>query len=75
MAVTYGDSRGVVANVQRRVDELTVRSPVNGIVGSVAVQQRAAVEPNAPLLTVVDLSVFEIELAVPESYADDLSRD
>lgn len=65
--------RGVVASVQRRVDELTVRSPVDGIVGSVAVQQRAAVEPNAPLLTVVDLSVFEIELAVPESYADDLS--
>lgn len=65
--------RGVVANVQRRVDELTVRSPVNGIVGSVAVQQRAAVDASAPLLTVVDLSVFEIELAVPESYADDLA--
>jgi HlyD family secretion protein len=65
--------RGVVANVQRRVDALTVRSPVNGIVGSMAVQQRAAVEPNAPLLTVVDLSVFEIELSVPESYADDLA--
>jgi HlyD family secretion protein len=64
--------RGVVANYERRVDELTVRSPVDGIVGSIAVQQRAAVAPNQPLLTVVDLSVFEIELAVPESYADDL---
>lgn len=65
--------RGVVANFERRVDELTVRSPVDGIVGSVAVQQRAAVAPNQPLLTVVDLSVFEIELSVPESYADDLA--
>ena len=65
--------RGVVANFERRVDELTVRSPVDGIVGSVAVQQRAAVSPNQPLLTVVDLSVFEIELSVPESYADDLA--
>jgi len=67
--------RGVVANFQRRVDELTVRSPVDGMVGSIAVQQRAAVMPNQPLLTVVDLSVFEIELAVPESYADDLALD
>ena len=67
--------RGVVANYERRVDELTVRSPVDGIVGSIAVQQRAAVAPNQPLLTVVDLSVFEIELAVPESYADDLALD
>jgi HlyD family secretion protein len=57
------------------VDELTVRSPVDGMVGSIAVQQRAAVTPNQPLLTVVDLSVFEIELAVPESYADDLALD
>jgi HlyD family secretion protein len=65
--------RGVVANFQRRVDELTVCSPVDGMVGSIAVQQRAAVMPNQPLLTVVDLSVFEIELAVPESYADDLA--
>lgn len=67
--------RGVVANFERRVDELTVRSPVDGIVGSVAVQQRAAVTPNQPLLTVVDLSVFEIELSVPESYADDLALE
>lgn len=67
--------RGVVANFERRVDELTVRSPVDGIVGSIAVQQRAAVTPNQPLLTVVDLSVFEIELSVPESYADDLALE
>ena len=67
--------RGVVANFERRVDDLTVRSPVDGIVGSVAVQQRAAVSPNQPLLTVVDLSVFEIELSVPESYADELALE
>jgi HlyD family secretion protein len=67
--------RGVVANYQRRVDELTVRSPVDGIVGNVAVRQREAVGVNQPLLTVVDLSVFEIELSIPESYADDLALE
>jgi HlyD family secretion protein len=64
--------RVAVAELGRRVDELEVRSPVDGVVGSLAVQQRAAVTPNQPLMTVVDLSAFEIELDVPESYADDL---
>jgi len=67
--------RVVVAELERRVDELNLRSPVDGVVGTLAVQQRAAVAANQPLMTVVDLSVFEIELDVPESYADDLALD
>jgi len=67
--------RMAVAELERRVDELAVRSPVDGVVGSLAVQQRAAVAANQPLMTVVDLSAFEIELDVPESYADDLALD
>jgi HlyD family secretion protein len=64
--------RLVVADLQRRRDELTVRSPVNGIVGTVAITDRAVVPANAPLLVVVDLSQLEVELEVPENYADDL---
>jgi HlyD family secretion protein len=30
------------------------------------------VDENAPLVTVVDLSAFEIEVRIPEAYADDL---
>lgn len=67
--------RFVVADLTRRVEELAIRSPVDGIVGTLAVQQRQAVAADQPLLTVVDLSVFEIELSVPESYADDLAPD
>jgi HlyD family secretion protein len=36
------------------------------------VTQKALVEKNLPLITVVDLSAFEVEVMVPESYADDL---
>src|SRR5690606_30556817 len=36
------------------------------------VTQRANVAANAPLLTVVDLSEFEVEIRVPESFARDL---
>lgn len=62
----------VVKDLERRVDELNVRSPVDGIVGTVAVVDRAVVAANAPLITVVDLTQLEVELEVPESYADDL---
>src|SRR5262249_5181793 len=57
----------VVANLARRVGELTVRSPVDGMVGSLAVNQKTSVSENAALLTVVDLSALEIEFRVPES--------
>jgi HlyD family secretion protein len=64
--------RLVVEELQRRVGDLNVKSPVNGIVGTLAVAERASVAQNAPLITVVDLTAFEIEIQVPESYADDL---
>jgi HlyD family secretion protein len=64
--------RLLVQELKRRADELTLRSPVDGIVGTLAVDQKASIAENAPLLTVVDLSAFEIEFQVPESYADDL---
>ena len=64
--------RLVVAELQRQVDDLVIRSPVTGIVGNVAVTQKALVNENAPLITVVDLSAFEVEVLIPEAYADDL---
>jgi HlyD family secretion protein len=62
----------LVQNLARRVSELSVRSPVSGVVGTVSINDRAAVVPNQPLVTVVDLSAYEIEILVPESYADAL---
>ena len=64
--------RLVVQDLERRVGDLSMKSPVNGVVGTLAVAERTQVAQNAPLLTVVDLSAFEIEFVVPESYADDL---
>lgn len=62
----------VVDELQRRVDDLALRSPVSGIVGNVAVEQKSLVNENSPLVTVVDLTAFEVEVRIPESYADDL---
>lgn len=65
--------RLVVKDLQRRVSDLEIKSPVNGIVGTLAVNERGTVPLNAPVITVVDLTAFEIEFQVPESYADDLT--
>ncbi len=72
MALNRDRQQLLVADLERQVDELNIRSPVNGMVGSLAVEQKAVVIRNTPLLTVVDLSRFEIEILVPENYADDL---
>lgn len=62
-----------VAELERQVAELAIRSPVRGIVGDLLVQQKAAVSRDTPVMAVVDLSNFEIDAPVPESYADDLA--
>jgi HlyD family secretion protein len=67
--------RLAVTELARRVDALTVKSPVKGVVGSLAVNQKAAVSENAALLTVVDLSALEVEFRVAESYAADLAPE
>lgn len=64
--------RLVVQDRQRQVDELNVRSPVDGVVGTLSVADRSVVAANTALMTVVDLSRLEVELEIPESYADDL---
>jgi HlyD family secretion protein len=62
----------LVDDMQRQVDDLSIRSPVNGVVGDLLVEQKAAVSRDMPVMAVVDLTRFEIDAQVPESYADDL---
>ena len=62
----------VVDSLGRRLDQLTVRSPVDGMVANLAQPEKARVAADAPLVTVVDLSAFEIEFQVTETYARDI---
>ena len=62
----------VVDELQRKVNNLHVRASVSGIIGNLLIQPKAMVSKNQALLTLVDLSAFEAELQVPESYANDL---
>lgn len=60
-------------DLQKRVDELTIRAPFDGMVASVAVQNSDAVAANQAILTVVNLSSLEVEIGLPEEYANDTS--
>jgi HlyD family secretion protein len=62
----------VVTGLKQRVDELSVRSPVDGMVANLAQPEKTRVAENTPLLTVVDLTAFEVEFHVAESYAGDI---
>jgi HlyD family secretion protein len=59
----------VARELQRQVDLLRVTAPFDGMVATINVQDRDSVGPNQPILTVVDLSAFEVEFDVPENYA------
>jgi len=63
----------LVGDLIRQVDELEILSPVSGIVGNLVVDQKTNVADNQAILSVVDLSAFEVEVQVSESYADDLA--
>jgi HlyD family secretion protein len=62
----------VVENLKRRVDELNVRSPVNGMVANLGQPEKARIADSAAVVTVVDLAAFELEFQVAETYARDI---
>ena len=60
------------ARLRERVDALTLKSPVAGIVATLSQPERAQVAENAPLVTVVDFTALEIEFLVAETYANEI---
>jgi HlyD family secretion protein len=64
--------RLLVADLKRQVAELAVRAPVGGLVSRLDVQDHDPVTTGQPLVAVVDLTAFEIEILVPEGYADEI---
>lgn len=63
----------LVKDLERQVDDLNVKSPVDGQVGQLFIAERATVAKDAQLLSVIDLSALEVEMKVPESFARDLA--
>jgi len=64
--------QSIVLETERQVKQLEIAAPFDGMVANVNVQDRDAVAANAPVMTVVNLSQFEVEFDVAENYASDL---
>jgi HlyD family secretion protein len=60
----------LVQGLRQRLDALTVRSPVDGMVADLAQPDQSHVGSNMPLVTVIDLSALAIEFQVAESFAN-----
>ncbi|HEX4266938.1 MAG TPA: HlyD family efflux transporter periplasmic adaptor subunit [Steroidobacteraceae bacterium] len=60
----------LVQGLQHRIDALTVRSPVNGMVADLAQPDQSHVGSSMPLATVIDLSALAIQFQVAESFAN-----
>lgn len=62
----------VAAELSRQADLLSLRAPFQGIVATVAVQDRDAVPANQAIVTVVSLDSFEVEASLAENEALDV---
>ncbi|HEX7832477.1 MAG TPA: HlyD family efflux transporter periplasmic adaptor subunit [Thermoanaerobaculia bacterium] len=63
--------QSITSELQKRVDDLTIRAPFDGMVATVAVRDSDAVAPNQAVLTVVNLSSLQLEVGLPEEYANE----
>lgn len=63
----------VVAELTRKLDALQIKAPATGQVGNWLAPQQSQVLAGQGLLTVIDLSQFEAELQIPESYTSELT--
>lgn len=66
------EQQAVVDELAREVSALQVKSPVDAMVGNLALNQKSAVAMHQALITVIDLSHYEVEIEVPENYAPEL---
>jgi len=64
--------RLVLVDLNRQVQELAVPSPVNGLVSRIDIKDKDTVQPAQVLFSVVDLSRFEVEVLIPENYANEI---
>lgn len=63
----------VVAELLRQSEALNLTAPFDGVVGARTVSDRGAVAINQPVISVVDLSAFELDLPISELYAPQLA--
>ncbi|MFT7245192.1 MAG: HlyD family secretion protein [Candidatus Azotimanducaceae bacterium] len=73
-SLSIGQQNLFFTDLQRQVEALRITSPVNGVVGDIQVKEQDTVAKKQPVLNVVDLSSYEVEVLIPETYAEGLRK-
>jgi HlyD family secretion protein len=70
-ALQANRQQAATAELQKKFEDLTIRAPFDGMIASVNVNDRDTVAANQAILNIVNLSSLELELTIPEEYAND----
>lgn len=70
-ALQANRQQAATAELQKRFEDLTIRAPFDGMIASLNVNDRDSVTANQAILNIVNLSSLELELMIPEEYAND----
>lgn len=62
----------IIDHLQQQVEALQIRSPIDGMISTVHVKPKDAIKQNTPLLSVTDMTAFEVETPISEIYSNDL---
>lgn len=61
----------LTGELEERYSDLTIRAPFDGMIAAFSVNDRDSVLANQPVVSIVNLSSLELELNVPEEYANE----
>ncbi len=61
-----------LAFAKTKLDDLQLKAPMDGLIGSLAIANKTVVASNTALMTLVDLSQLEVEIEVPETFMSEL---
>jgi len=64
---TVDSAKAAVQAIQRQLDELAVKAPVDGMIEAIDLRPGDLVGANAPVISVMDLSQFWVRAYVPEN--------
>jgi HlyD family secretion protein len=70
-ALQASRQEAATAELQKKFEDLTIRAPFDGMIASLNVNDRDSVTANQAILNIVNLSSLELELTIPEEYAND----
>ena len=69
-SATRDAANAVLAAIARRIEELTVKAPVDGVIEAVELRPGDLVSPNAPVLSLLDTSQLWMRAYIPENRLD-----